>query len=727
MQKTCYEIQNEILEQKTATEVFNKQIDKHLDKATSNLKQFIIQEHFLSQRLLITDLFCSKQIKNPLELSTFTATEDDVQANFASIDLPDDISKNPIKAFLNNLFDNLDTFLPSLNQLTTETLNNFAVSSLQTNPSSLLLQCIFPSLFGYCWSEEASVSFGQYLSSWFSSIYRSDSNFLKNFENHWLSQAIRGYFNSIDIYPFIHAAIAPIFFDFVQLDSKTEQENPEILVNFAVRTMEAIRENYSILPKCLNSFFNEILTTVSSEENQAKLIQLTFFDILIAPCFKKPILYGVSDVLLPFEDYSHFSEIYDIFSIKFGTYSDDSTFPQNVASLPEFSTFNPFIIKEDIENKASYSFPLLQEFCSKVQCAHHPLLLTTHYLAVLFRFSESLMQSKMLPKSLERPLNTILQDSITEKLEKLPDHLFWFPCYSLTYLNVPPVTFRKEGKTSSLYRLLSSKDLRISPLDTDFSHALFIAGESANLTTHPELRTEVEWLKKSSGGDTLSFLPSIEKEISMKAAEIQQNRERCLDLICFSELMREKIESLSLGPQMALASALLPDFNLYSKVDILSSLFMTNIRNRIKDYCGNSFNVIGKYIAEAILVEVSPIYKKRYNIGENSNINNGDKNDYLESIRKNLIQKTIFASSCFSVAKKLVPSLHAIYEYEELTGEEGIIKEISDQTFTEFAEEVTSHFISLLFPLPAELLTLVFTIKDLELLKIFSNIFTKKK
>ena len=557
MQKTCYEIQNEILQQKTANEVFNQQIDIHLEEATSNLKKFIIQEHFLSQRLLITELFRSKQIKNPLELSTFTATESDVQVNFASLDLPDDISKNPIKAFLNNLFDNLDTFLPTLAKLTNDNLNNITNSSLQVSPSSLLLQCVLPSLFGYCWSEEASISYGHYLASWFENNYKSNPELLKGFESHWLSQAIRGYFTSIDIFPFINAAISPIFFDFIQLDSKTDQTNPEKLVDYAIRIVNSINENYSLLPNCLNSFLNEILSTASNDEIQLKLIQLIFYETLISPCLKDPILYNVSDVLLPEEDYSNFSTIYNIFLIKFGTYSENPTFSDQITSTPQYSNFNPYIIQKDIiDKKATYTLPLLQDFCNKVQCAHHPLLLTTHYLSVLFRFSESLLQSKMLPKSLERPLNTILQDSIPEKLENISDYLFWFPCYSLTYLNVPPVTFLKESKTSSLYRLLSSDDLRISPLDTDFVHALTKAGEAATLTTHPELRTEVQWILKGSNGvsdDSLSFLPSIEQEISVKLAEIEKKRERCLDLVCFAQKVQENTDSLPCAPVMALA------------------------------------------------------------------------------------------------------------------------------------------------------------------------------
>lgn len=724
MQKTCYEIQKEILQQKTATEVFNEQIDIHLEEATSNLKKLIIQEHFLSQRLLITELFCSKQIKNPLELSTFTATENDVQVNFASLDLPDDISKNPIKAFLNNLFDNLDTFLPTLGQLTNENLNNIANSSLQASPTSLLLQCVFPSLFGYCWSEEASISYGHYLATWFDNNFKSNPDLLKGFESHWLSQAIRGYFSSIDIYPFVNTAISPIFFDFIQLDSKTDQLKPEILIDYAIRLINSIHENYSMLPNCLNSFFNEIFSSATNDEDQSKLIQLIFFEILISPFLKNPILYSVSDVLLPTEDYSNFSKIYDIFSIKFNTYSDNSTFSEQITTTSKYSNFDPFIIKEDIINKkASYTLPLLQEFCSKVQCAHHPLLLTTHYLAVLFRFSESLLQSKMLPKSLERPLNTILQDSIPERLEEINDFLFWFPCYSLTYLNVPPVSFHKESKTSSLYRLLSSNDLRISPLDTDFVHALSKAGEAATLTTHPELRTEVQWLLKSNGGgeDSLSFLPSIEQEISVKLSEIEQKRTRCLDLVCFAETVQEKFDSLPSGPLMALASELLPDFKNYSKVDIFSTLFMTNIRGRIKDYCSKAFPVIGKFLADAILVEVLPFLKSKCSSSEKVEREVGSELEFL------LIEKPIVVSSCFSIAKKLIPSLYTISEFEDLTGEECVIKKIADQSFIEFAEKIANEFVSLLFPLPSELLTLAFSMKDLELLKIFSNIFNKKK
>ena len=243
MTKTCYEIQDEILQQKMATEVFNKQIDIHQEETTTKVKDLIIHRHFLSQRVLMTELFIySKNIKNPLELSCFKTTESNVEANFASLDLPDDISKNPIKAFLNNLFDNIDSFLPPLYKFDLSNFSTLSQSTLQGNSGQILLTCVFPALFGYCWNEQSSISYGSILASWITNCYKEQPNFLTSFRTNWISHAIRGFFISIDVHPFINAALQPIFFDYVQLQLQ-EQKDPQILVKYSIR-MPSVNDTY---------------------------------------------------------------------------------------------------------------------------------------------------------------------------------------------------------------------------------------------------------------------------------------------------------------------------------------------------------------------------------------------------------------------------------------------------------------------------------------------------
>ena len=716
MEKTFYEIQNEILDQKTASSVFDQQIDIHQEEATNNLKRLILDNHFLLQRLLITDLYRRKHIKSPLNYPAFFSTEKDVFANFASLDIPEHISKGPMKAFLNNFFDDLNSFLPNFYKLD---FSFFPKSSLQINPVMLLLRCVFPSIFAYCWSEEASLAYGHNIALWFNGIYREKPDILKFFDSHWISQAIYGYFSSLDIYPFINAAIRPLFFDFISLYTN---DDPNTLVDYAIKILESIEDNFHLLPDCLNTFFLDLMEAIPDEDPKNTLIRYTFFDSLIAPLFYDPILSSVSDVSLPYEDYKNFSSIYTVFRAKFAACSDqEKPLAEGILSVPEFASFNPIgTIKKCIyEKKASMKLPSLQHFCDIVQCAHQPIIMTTHYLALLFKFAECLQSAKVLPKSLERPLGTIVQESIADQLENLPDHLFWFPCFALNYVNVPPVSFIKESKTTPLYKLLSSTFLRISPYDTDFINALENAGDAATLTTHPDLRTEVQWLLKNKSLD--SFL-HITEEISIKQEEIDKKRKRSLDLLSLAQIFMEKYAEIPNGAQRALAMSLLPDFETYSNNKIQSSHFMINIKQRIKDFSGNAFPIIGSYIAEAILVEVTPRVREKNEHYRQS----FTSEDELSNNLKQLVTQITLTSSLYSIAAKLIPVFKAINEYGELVVIDNAIELAFSSHFLPNVVKLASDILSLLIPLPTELLALVFTDQERELLKLFTNTFARK-
>lgn len=760
--KTCYEIYQQILKLNQMSEVLDWEIDEYKQKATSLLKELLIQKHLRIQRLFFSEMYISKQMQGPLDQLVFAENCEEVSVNFASLVLPDsNFSKGPFKAFLNTLFDSLESFLPAFYKLNPKKL----FTGFSKSPSKILLRCIFPSLFGFCWAEEPAISYAHNLATWFGEIYRENPNFIQEFPSHWMVDAMRGFFASLDVSSFIKNAIRPIFFDFVQLEnsdigqkwsSKISQNDPKIWILYAERIINSIHSNFHLLPSVFNLFFNEILKQINEKESddineydiKSKfLIRYLFYDLFLQPFFSNPILNNVSDVLLPKDDYSLFYNVYLVIQMKLPNLEIQNELiqknEQNFESVLKTinqnldSKFDPFsIIFDDIlKKKAALKYPLLRQFCEIVQCAHQPILITTYSLILLFRFVASLQHTAMIPKSIDRSISNVFQDALADHLENMPDFNFWFPCYSLTYMNIPEISLIEQPPPSSLYRLLSSRELLISPSDLDFNTAILNAERATNSTTHPQLRTEIHWFVQNDGKrPSAEILAEISSEISRKQKECTQKRQRSLALIKFTKILEmQKRMAMQDQSLSALCEEILHRYTKENKINIRTNDFIENSVKIINEIAGKSGKLFSPYLAASLLIDLTPCVK--YIITNNdendkngSQLKDGKSEKNIENINllRSLVSKPLIASSLYSTAVKLIPDLNVLKNIAEINSIENPFQLTYSESFClQKPINLAANFENLILSLPHQLLLLAFSEDDIKILHEF-NVSYKK-
>lgn len=761
---SCYEIYKQILKLNNMSEALDWEIDEYKQKATSLLKELLIQKHLRIQRLFYSEMYISKQIEGPLDQSVFTENCEEVYANFASVVLTDNsFSKGPFKAFLNTLFDSFENFLPAFYKLNPSKLPR---GSFKVSPSKILLRCIFPSLFGFCWAEEPSISYARNLATWFGEIYRENPGFTQKFPSHWMVDAMRGFFTSLDVSNFINKVIRPIFFDFVQLEncdidqiyqSKFSQSDPKIWVQYAERIINSIHSNFHLLPSVINFFFHEIIrqvngkvyTNINEYDDDSKfLIRYLFFDLFLQPFFKEPILMNVSDVLLPKADYALFYNVYLVFNVrlpKLKSQNEGSLYPnikpKNEAVMKIInhnldSDFDPFsIIFEDILNKkAELKYPSLREFCEIVQCAHQPLLITTYSLSLLFRFVASLQHTAMIPKSIDRSISNVFQDALAERLEEMQDYNFWFPCYSLTYMNIPEIALIEQPPPSSLYRLLSSPNLYISQSDYDFNTAILNAELATNPTTHPELKTEISWfVKNNKDQSNAEILKRIRTEIENKQKECYQKRQRSLKLIKFTKILESQRKTAMQDRSLsALCMKIFHRYTRENKINIRINDFIDNSFKTIKEIAGKSEKLFSPHLAATLILDLTPCVKFISSGSEESEkadirLKEGDANyDANVSLLRSMVSKPLLASSLYSTAVKLIPDLIVLKEIAEINSiHDPFQKTYSESFCLQKPVNLAANFENLILTLPNSLLLLAFSSDEIKILHEFNASYKK--
>lgn len=707
---TCYSYQERIHQQQTAISSLDQQIDFSQSQLTSLLKQTLIKRSLFITRHFIVEEYVNSNLKykgNPLELMSFTNDGSDVSANFASLDLPDDFSKGPMKAFLNNLLDSLETFLPAFYNLNPSKLPR---SNFYHNPSLILLRCVFPALFAYSWATEPARAYANNLLTWFKEVYNMENDLLNHLKKHWMYQAMKGFFSTLDLTEFIKMTIKPVFMDFIQLQ-KESQMDTKIWLKYAKKILESIKKNYYLLPNVINSFYLNLFEIVG-EKNINLVIKDLFYDMIIKPTLMHPILEGVFDIILPTGDYINFEKVYVPFQLKFGDLNENEI--PNLNEI-DFSDFEPYCVIEEIkQQKAKQTLPYLEKFCTIVRCSHQPLLLTTHHISLLFRFVASLQHSGTnLPSIIIKSISNVFQEALPDQLEVIPDKFFWFPCYSLSYMSIPPINLGKESKTIPIYKLLSNPNFVVNPLTDDFIKALKNAAQAIPLTTHPEIKVESQWLFKNYGEDENYYTHELDLEIGRKQKEIDERRERIIDILSLTRFLQDENESISEGPLRELAIFMFPKFTSAFNCDIRSNSFISKAKANVKEFCGKSFPLIGKHFLSMLFVEIVPWVKSNL-------IYNDSTNDISEEISyiRDHISKPLNVSSNFSICLQLSHDLIFIKEYSEINEVNFIelVKTVYQPPFLHDLHNLAAHMYHCL-SLPNDLVSSVFTEDEFNVMK----------
>ena len=712
----CHEVQKSIQDQENLSKMYGNEIDVNQEKVISLLKKMIVRSHFHCQQAFIAGGVASGQIRDGMKHSAFTAGEDGVAASFSSLELPDEFSKGPMKAFLNTLLDSLESFLPAFYKLTPSKLPRGQIVS---DTSSFLVRCVFPSLFGFCWSKEAAISYAKNLVTWFEELQRENPSFVEGFQRRWMFQAIYGFVQCLNLRPFIESTVTPVLYKFVECDMDDPLSKPEFLLKLTAELLERIHENYYLLPDVLNVFYGDMFQLLPEEHKKIVVIDL-FYDIIIAPCMSNPILASTCDVMLPEQDFAGFNIVYTIFELKFGREckNEDPRLKQ-LESMPEFQQFNPMSVLDDIvEAKARMKLPSMVEFCDIVQCAHQPLLFTTHSIAVLFRFVASLQHTgkELLPKSIDRSISTVFQNSLADQLEVLPDLLFWFPCFSLTYLKVAPPVFAKEHTQSPIYRLLSSPHIQIEPGRDKLLEAIDDAKTYVNAMTHPELKTEVQWILYTNQGNEEKLMSGVLEEISKKAVLLEQKRNRAIRLDIYAKSLDDQASNLPRGPARSMALSLFPAFREQYPGEMVSLDYINSAVQRVCEFTGKAYNTIGRHLIELIMVHAFPSWKRESGPPQDAVEKAGDPT--IDTLRS-MITRPMECSSYFSTAQRLAKDLMFLLAYGDIAGVPNPLKSIYQPPFYKSVEKLALEIQNVCDGTPPECLKLVLTPDEIKALSAF--------
>lgn len=714
----CHVVQKSIQDQENLSKMYGNEIDINQEKVISLLKKMIVRTHFHCQQGFVAGGVASGQIRDGINHSSFTASEDSVAASFASLDLPDEFSKGPMKGFLNTLLDSLESFLPAFYKLTPSKLPRGQIVS---NASAFLVRCVFPSLFGFCWSKEAAISYARNLITWFEELQRENASFIDGFRNHWMFQAIYGFIQCLNLRQFIEATVTPILYKFVECDMKDPLSKIGFLLRLAIELLERIRDKFYLLPEVLNVFYGEMLSLLPEDHKKLVLIEM-FYDMILAPCLNHPILSSVCDIMLADQDISGFNFVYAIFERKFGRIPvDDDPRMKDLDDNPEFQAFDPMSVMELIvASKAQMKLPSMKEFCDIVQCAHQPLLFTTHGVAVLFRFVASLqhMGEGILPKSIDRSISTVFQNSLADQLEVLPDLLFWFPCFSLTYLKIEPPVFEKEHTPSPIYRLLSSPYIQIDARRGNLLEAIDDARTYVNGMTHPDLKTEVQWVLYTNKGNAEKLTDDVLAEIEQKAAALEQKRNRAIRLDIYAKSLDDQASNLPKGPARSMALSLFEEFRKRYPGEIMSADYINMALQWVREFTGKAFHTVGPHLLEIIMVHVSPSWKRDARRKSRDTIEGVDTN-----VLRSMVTKPMDCSSYFSTAHKLAKDLMFLNAYGEIAGVGNSLREVYQPPFCCGAEKLALQIQNILHGTPSECLNLVMTQSEIEALDVFVRTF----
>ena len=758
----CFELQREIQKQTLLGEVLDEQIDANQISSTTLMKKLLISKYLQINRILVTEYFGTSATSDILNYIFISQNPLIVEDSFTSLDLPEDFSTVPVKTFMNTLFDSFQDFLPHFHNINPSKLPK---ESFKIEPSIILLRTVFPSLFAYCWAIEPANSYAKYLALWFKeSLKQKDANFTSIFDK-WLSQAVQGFFNCLNMLPFIRKAITPVFMSFVQIMNSSDKFKPNILLSFAKDILNNCRENYHLLPEAMNTFFTEFInviqetSTIPDEEKENKiklLIKLLFFDNLLKPIFTHPILYGLTDLPFVEDDVRSFDNIFDVYSTyfdkcfsnkpessasapssnnifedtdKLNSYPiDNEKKPQEILSKPkfeisvklaefeEFQSFDPFeYIMEPIkENRASYPLPSLQNFCDIVQCAHQPLLFTTKTILILFRFICSIQHSFDFPKSIDRPIRQIIEQTLDSQLNEVGEMAFWFQCFSMSYLGIDNVSIKKKKKASPLYIILSNPAVVLNPLQHKAKESLAESLKFIGSKTETSLRTELLWiLRKTESFD--AEISKLSEEIDNVSLIIDEKRERSKDLNIFARSLSELIESCEYnGIPLAISTTLFKDYFTKFFQKSSSENVLSYCLSNIQQYLGNAFSLLGKPMLQLFVLLFKPNAKH-----EQPPFNNDDNGDETIQTLRNIVKRPLNLSAQLPQIMQLANDISTIIYYSQMNTIEGSIGACYSEPFVENPKQLAMNVKQFIEDLDYDVRKMLFTDREIQALEAF--------
>jgi len=720
---TCFHLQERIKKLNIDSQVVDKQIDLNQEKVTGLLKQCLEQSHIRAHRVFLSEQSTQRYNRSILKEKVFATESLEIADSLTSLELPEEFSKVPIKSFLNVFFDNINSFLPVFFNLNPSKIYR---GTFLADPAVSLMRCVIPSIFGYCWAREPAISYARNLSKWFGVLVSTKSDFFSDFLDHWMFQAYRGFFLLLNFGPFIQKAIRPVFCEFIQYNMVL-QVYPDLLFIIAKKMLNNIMEYFYLIPEVVNETFEFLFYEIdqldknNDEKNLMKtqVLKHIFYDCIIKPILEDPFQNDVFDIPLLIGDYENFQLVYSIFLLRLSPSTPDfkfTNFFENHKHL--FEDFDPFRIMEPIlEKKASLPMPSQHTFCTLVQCAHQPLLFSTHTLLLLFRFIVSLQQATNFPKAINRPINSIFEQNLDQQLQSLPEHFFWFPCYSLQYLEIPPITFFSKIKPSPLYKLLSSPHLQISPEIISPKESLQNAMELVPLQSRPDIRAQVLWMLQEQV-DLPKSVENLIEEIGSMTKLILEKRERAKQLQLYSRYLIESINYYKQeGVLMSIGYSLFPQFLNEIKTDI----DMTDkTKLLVQEILGTLFPVLGKYIVQCIIMAVSPTVKY-----EKPPPPVPESNDPEIRIMRNMVNRTYNLTCLLPNIIMISRDVSAILWYGKMNSIERPVKKCYSAPFLDNPSLMASRINTCLMTLAPDVLSILFSKNEIEALSAFSQSFAE--
>ncbi|EAX90310.1 hypothetical protein TVAG_446100 [Trichomonas vaginalis G3] len=723
VEQNCFELQKEIHKQTLLLKVLNDQIDRNQVSVTTMMKQLLISKFLFINRLTIMENCDKSQMKKFIKQLPMKTDKIEAADSFTSLDLPDDFSTVPFKSFLNSLFDSFEQFLPAFYKID---ITKLPKNKSLIHPSITLLRTVFPALFAYCWADEPAKSYANQLIYWFSQILIDNKGNYADAFNNWFCHAVRGFYSCLNLLPFMRETFHEILIDFIQIYNSSDKFVAKYLLTYAETCLEKIQNNFYLLPDVLNNFYQQFFKLVDEceyitdkEVEKNNLIRILFFDCLIKPVFINLLLYGVCEIPMANEDAQYFSNIYQVFESKFKSKERLPEIDKELQQMQEFQSFNPFVVIDLInESKAKQKLPSLASFCDIVQCAHQPIFFTTKSLLILYRFIVSIQQFSDFPKSIERPIKNITEQTLDDALEDIDELPFWFPCYSMKYLGIDNIEIKKKKNNSSLYKLFSSPSIILNPNQNDVKKALQESLNLINTTTESKIKSEMLYILKNT--DVTTEISNLRKEIKDVQKLLTDRKERSKLLNLFSRELSELTQLTShSGVKIAIASSLFAEFMVYSNNHQQVAIF-DKVIGLVDSFLGPASEFLGKYLLMQFTLMIKPsskIQKKKYIKPDT---------DDVETELRSMVSPPINVSGILPKVLLLSKDVSTILMYGMMNGIEIPVMKCYSPPFIENPAAIAKTINEFMNDLSPEVRNKIFDERELQAIEVFLLTFLSK-
>ena len=207
-------------------------------------------------------------------------------------------AKTDVNRFLLQIVKSIEQLPDILATLPTEKLKR-ATSFLpeSIDPRVFLASSTFPSLFGFCWADELTKSYINFLSK---IAKKLPPLTFDNFRSHWLFDCYKNFIHASSISRFLNPSLNEIMMKLIndkeiaRLSSINDQTGLfNALIKYAGKMIKNMRDNAPLFPQDVNLLISSFADLAGDQQTRTKYVEMLFLDCILAPAISFPKTYSL--------------------------------------------------------------------------------------------------------------------------------------------------------------------------------------------------------------------------------------------------------------------------------------------------------------------------------------------------------------------------------------------------------------------------------------------------